>query len=151
MEEENERLREQTKQEQTHQTEIFSYLNKELVDKSQQLHLLERQVHMLENSVTNQSADFDQKLIGEKRAARDLTTKLAKEVGDLERNHPEDSEPCHCHLTEQNAERRWVDTRKNWSISTTSLQGKPTSRRSLKTLEPTFSGSLQAHTPVQKK
>eukprot|EP00291_Cryptomonas_curvata_P023665 CAMPEP_0172172886 /NCGR_PEP_ID=MMETSP1050-20130122/12708_1 /TAXON_ID=233186 /ORGANISM="Cryptomonas curvata, Strain CCAP979/52" /LENGTH=413 /DNA_ID=CAMNT_0012844501 /DNA_START=111 /DNA_END=1349 /DNA_ORIENTATION=+ len=85
LKEENERLREQTLQEQTHQTEIFSYLNKELVEKSQSLHALERQVHMLENSVSNQSTDFDQKLIEEKRAARDLTTKLAKEVGRYER------------------------------------------------------------------
>jgi hypothetical protein len=67
-------------QEQTHQTEVFSYLNKELVEKSQALHVLERKIHMLESNVSNQALDFDQKLVEEKRAARDLTSKLANEV-----------------------------------------------------------------------
>jgi hypothetical protein len=78
--EENEFLRIQMMQEQTHQTEVFSYLNKELVEKSQALHILERKIHMLESNVSNQALDFDQKLVEEKRAARDLTSKLANEV-----------------------------------------------------------------------
>ena len=80
LKEENARLRDQTQQEQSQQTEIFTYLNKELVEKSHALHNLERQVHMLEGNVSHQSSDFDHKLLEEKRAARDLTTKLAKEV-----------------------------------------------------------------------
>ena len=80
LKDENKRLRHQAQQDKLQQMEVFSYLNRELLEKSQALQTLERQVQSLDGNVSSQRATFDHKLIEEKRSARDLTTKLAREV-----------------------------------------------------------------------
>lgn len=78
-------LKEQLAQQQFEQSEIFAYLNKELVQKSRAVAVLEARVQELELQVQSHQTDFDIKLMEEKAMAREMTAKLAREVGKYEK------------------------------------------------------------------
>eukprot|EP00286_Rhodomonas_abbreviata_P000782 CAMPEP_0181288166 /NCGR_PEP_ID=MMETSP1101-20121128/183_1 /TAXON_ID=46948 /ORGANISM="Rhodomonas abbreviata, Strain Caron Lab Isolate" /LENGTH=491 /DNA_ID=CAMNT_0023392261 /DNA_START=147 /DNA_END=1622 /DNA_ORIENTATION=- len=81
----NRQLREQLGQQKFEQSEIFAYLNKELLQKSKVVATLESKVGSLDEEVRLGRSIFDQKLMEEKSSAREATAKLAKEVGKYEK------------------------------------------------------------------
>eukprot|EP00277_Geminigera_cryophila_P014737 CAMPEP_0179451662 /NCGR_PEP_ID=MMETSP0799-20121207/35743_1 /TAXON_ID=46947 /ORGANISM="Geminigera cryophila, Strain CCMP2564" /LENGTH=420 /DNA_ID=CAMNT_0021247199 /DNA_START=88 /DNA_END=1347 /DNA_ORIENTATION=+ len=81
----NRQLKEQLGQQKFEQDEIFAYLNKELVQKSRQVAILEARVQELELQVQYHQSDFDTRLMEEKAMAREMTAKLAREVGKYEK------------------------------------------------------------------
>lgn len=83
--ESNRHLREQLGQQKLEQSEIFAYLNKELLQKSKAVANLEGKVSNLEEEVNIGRNLFDEKLMEEKGIAREATAKLAKEVGKYEK------------------------------------------------------------------
>lgn len=81
----NKQLKEQLGQQKFEQDEIFAYLNKELVQKSRSVAILEARVQELEMQVEYHQSDFDMRLMEEKAMAREMTAKLAREVGKYEK------------------------------------------------------------------
>ncbi len=78
-------LKEQLGTQKFEQDEIFAYLNKELVQKSRAVAVLEARVQDLELQVQYHQSDFDNRLVEEKAMAREMTAKLAREVGKYEK------------------------------------------------------------------
>ena len=78
-------LKEKLGQQKFEQDEIFAYLNKELVGKSRTVAVLEARVQELELQVQYHQSDFDMRLMEEKGMAREMTQKLAREVGKYEK------------------------------------------------------------------
>ena len=85
LKETNRQLKEQLGQQKFEQDEIFAYLNKELVQKSRTVAILEARVQELELQVQYHQSDFDARLMEEKAMAREMTAKLAREVGKYEK------------------------------------------------------------------
>ena len=81
----NKQLKEQLGTQKFEQDEIFAYLNKELVQKSRAVAVLEARVQELELQVQYHQSDFDSRLVEEKAMAREMTAKLAREVGKYEK------------------------------------------------------------------
>jgi len=78
-------LKEQLAQQEFEQSEIFAYLNKELVQKSKQVALLEARVQELSVGLDTNQTDFEVKLKEEKVLAQEMTSKLGREVSKYER------------------------------------------------------------------
>jgi hypothetical protein len=81
----NRQLKDQLAQQKFEQDEIFAYLNKELVQKSRTVSILEARVQELEIQLQYHQSDFDTRLLEEKAMAREMTAKLAREVGKYEK------------------------------------------------------------------
>eukprot|EP00960_Hanusia_phi_P062405 765138-Hanusia_phi.AAC.1 len=85
LQEENKKLKQDLELQQFEQRDLYTFLNKEIVSKSSTIAKLEAQVKDLEAQLKNDHAVVEEKRNEEKELAKEITAKLAKEVGRYEK------------------------------------------------------------------